>query len=439
MSSIATTELREFSPRSSNLRTALWVWVFALVSQMAFRQREVSELMAPGGFDMQVKFQIAAWMGLGVFAWQLIVRRVADLRLVVRSPLCWFAAYVVIAMVSTLYSTSPPLTLYRAGQLAVIIALVISLRDSLDRIHLFVFVFLALNWVLVLMANLGLDFGLGWIRGADNAFMVFDRQTTAPWRFSSPMAHASQISIVGGASAVGLAMRTTRKTLPDNLPFILFAVVTVLLTVSRTAIAAMLVGFIVVAIVRKSFIPLALLAGFALPLALIFTPVGDKLVEYTMRGQSVEEFQSLTGRSDIYRLGIARAMESMPLGEGFCAGRAESIVEKNVGQSIVHAHNLFIESAIGMGLLGLFASLMILVALGRSLLMAIQLKPDRSGVSPGWEPLAMSIPLVAFCILDRGFAAPAGPYVYLFVVVLAMTTRMLMKQPSPNTPAPLTD
>ncbi|MGI9516356.1 MAG: O-antigen ligase family protein [Pirellulaceae bacterium] len=439
MSSVATNNNTETLSRDSHLRFAMWVWLFVLSSMVAFRHRSVSELMSPGGFDLQVKFQIVAWMALGLLAWQLIVRRVADLRLIAHSPLFWFAMYVAVAISSTLYSQSPGLTLFRAGQLAIVIVLVVSMRENLHRIHLYVFVFLLLNWIFVIAANLGLDFGQSWMRGHENAFMLFGRQNGDAWRLASPLAHSSQIATVGAASAVGLAMRTGRRELPDNLPFILFAVATVLFTVSRTAIAGMLVGFVVVAMVRRRFIPLALLAGVAVPLLLFMTPVGDRLVEYGMRGQSVEEFQSFTGRADIYSQGIERAAQSMPFGEGFSAGRARSIVAKDQGHSIVHAHNLLIESAVSMGMLGLITAILVLFSLGRALLIAIHLKPDHTGVSPGWEPLVMSIPLIAFCVLDRGFASPASPYVFMFVAVLTITTSMLMKHPSPSSGTPPTD
>ena len=188
----------------------------------------------------------------------------------------------------------------------------------------------------------------------------------------------------------------------------------------------MLAGFLVVLLVRKQGLVLILTVGILMPIALVFTPLGEKVVKFGMRGQSAEEFQSLTGRSDIYRMGLERAVNSLPTGEGFVAGRAKAIVSKSKGRAIVHSHNLFIESAVAMGVVGVFLAAMILLALARSVILAvIHIKPDETGISPGWEMLVMSIPCGAFCIMDRGFASPVCPFSCLFIIVLANTARLL--------------
>ena len=435
MSNVSTFQGSESGPASSSERfsvanAAMLVWLFILASFLSVRERAASELLGGQGFDLQIKLQIAAWIALGFLALYLFFKQHVDLRFIGRAPLCWYCAYAIAAIVSSAYSVSPALTLFRAGQLMIVIFLVVSLRKRLDRIYVLILAFMVINWIFVLMANLRLDFGQAWIRGPENSFLLFDRGTSEPWRFSSPIAHASQVSIVGAAGAVGLAMRTNKKSLKDNLPIILFFALTVVLTVSRTAIAAMFLGFFIVLVVRRRAVPALLLAGFLLPLMMVFTPVGEKVVNFGMRGQSAEEFKSLTGRSDIYRFGVSRALDSMPLGEGFVAGRAKAIVAKDKGRSIVHSHNLFIESAVGMGVLGIALALMVLASLARALILATRHSRGPRGVSPGWEPVVMSIPILSFCILDRGFASPVSPFVCLFVAVLVLTTQLLVEQES---------
>ena len=418
------------APRLGARQLSIWIWLLMLASFLTVRQRDASALLEAGGFDLQVRMKIAAWFVFGLLALLFWAKGIVDTRLLWRAPLCWYAGFVVLAIASASYSTSPPLTLYRGVQLGVLIFLILAMREQVHQIHLYIFIFLVANWVLVLMANTGLDLGQTWLRGYRDEFMIFGRETQGPWRFGSPIAHPSQLSIVAAAGAVGLAMRTRRENLIDNLPIILLAAVTVLLTVSRTAIAAMLLGFIVVAIVRRSFVPLFLIAGISIPLALMFTPAGEQLVNYAMRGQSTEEFGNLTGRTEIYRLAAERASDSLPLGEGFQAGRAKAIVDKDVGHSIVHSHNLFFESTIGMGVLGFVLASLVLISLGRSFLQILKLEPDGTGLSPGWELVVMSIPILGFCILDRGFAAPVCPFVALVIAVLVIATRLLMQEES---------
>jgi O-antigen ligase len=414
------------SEKDRSFRVIVLFWGMIILSFLSVRQRDAEDLWKPGGIDLQAQLQAAAWVGFALVALLLVAKRSAEVKLLLYAPLTWFAIYAGLAVFSTLYSVSPLLTLFRSGQVVIVILFVISLRENLRRCYFLIAVYLAANWVLILMANTGLTLGMDWVRGPDNSFMLYDRQTPYPWRFGSPLGHPSQISVVGAAAAAGLMARFRGVEFRRHLPLFLFFVVTVLLTVSRTAVAGMFVGALVVLAVRGRIIPFLLLSGIVLPLTILLPSVGGAMVDYGMRGQSTEEFKSLTGRSEIYQQGIERARDAIPLGEGFVAGRAKSIVQKDLGGSIVHSHNLFIESTIGMGVMGLISSVMVLLTLGMSLCRAVKIPPDSSGISPGWEPLVMAIPMVAFCILDRGFAGSASPALFLFVVILTYTTKLLL-------------
>jgi len=409
-----------------SLRIAKFVWLLILISFITFRHREAEDLMRSGGIDAQAKFQILAWMGFGLLALRLMVSGRTDFKLLLHPPLVWMVVFVLTAVASTVHSISPPLTLYRSGQSVIAILLVISLREHSNRFYDFITIYLVGNWVFFLMANTGIDFGLHWIRGPGNDYMIFGRQSMYPWRFATPLGHPSQISIVGAVGVAGLAARCYGEGWRKHLPLMAFFAVTVLLTISRTAILGMFLGTALILAIRGRIIPFILLAGIAIPMAVITPSMGGALLNYGMRGQSSAEFKSLTGRSKIYQDGVERAVNALPLGEGFVAGRAKMIVAKDVGSSIVHSHNLFIESAVGMGALGLLSTAMVLLTLFISLACVIKLPADQTGISPGWEPVAMAIPMLGFCILDRGFASPVGPFLFAFTAMLTHTTKLLL-------------
>jgi O-antigen ligase len=402
---------------------------------LTVRHRAAEELMKPGGIDLQAKLQVLAWILLGVVALRLVLVRRAELRLLLHPPLCWFNLFAASAVLSTMYSVSPPLTLFRSGQIVIVILLAISLQDEFRRIYFLIAMYLVANWVLVLMATTGIDLGLDWVRGPRNEFVLFGSESGVHWRFGSPLGHPSQISVVGAAGAAGLLARSRGPRLGGNLPLLCFFVVTVLLTISRTAIAGMFAGIVVVLVVRRLAVPLILLVGIAAPLTMMLPALRETVVAYGMRGQSTDEFKNLTGRAEIYQQGVDRAVAGLPFGEGFVAGRAKMIVSKDIGESIVHSHNLFIESTVGMGLIGMLAAATVMLVWLLSLLRAIKLPADESGISPGWEMVAMSIPLLGFCILDRGFAGPAAPFQCLFIVVLTRTTKLLLDGPKECTAA----
>tara|TARA_R110002049_G_scaffold27321_2_gene93955 strand:- start:8478 stop:9833 length:1356 start_codon:yes stop_codon:yes gene_type:complete len=407
-----------------DFRRAMAIWIVILTTFVTVRLRDAEDLLKPGGIDTQAKYQILVWGFLGLIALRCILCRRADLKQLIQSPLMWFAIFVSTAVMSTAYSISPPLTLFRSGQLVIAVLLVVSLREQIDRIYVFITVYIAANWMFFLMANTGLTFGLDWIRGPGNEYMFYNRDTFLSWRFATPLGHPSQISVVGAAGVVGLLARTRDWQWNRNFPWIAFLAVTVLLTISRTAIAGMLAGSFLIFALRGKLLPFILAIGIVAPVTVMIPSVGESLLYYVMRGQSAEEFKSLTGRSEIYELGIKRAAESLPLGEGFVAGRAKAIVSKEVGGSIVHSHNLFIESGVGMGAFGIIACAMVLISLFVALFRVIKIPPDDRGFSPGWEPFAICIPLIAFCVLDRGFASPADPFLCIFVTVLSMLTQM---------------
>jgi O-antigen ligase len=411
--------------KERNFRIAGLVWTLVFVSFVSFRSRAPEELLKPGGIDLQAKLQAAAWIGFGLLALRLLLSRRAELKLLLYAPLTWFCMFAGLSVLSTFYSAAPALTLFRSGQVVVVILLVISLRENLNRFYPLIGLYLAANWLLFLVANSGLV-GIEWNTVNDNNYLISAARNGLPWRFGSPLDHPSTISVVGAAGTAGLMARTHRANLRRNLPVILFFAITVLLTISRTAIAGMLLGMLVVLVVRGRTIPVALIGGILLPLAVMIPSIGGRVVQYGMRGQSAAEFKNLTGRAEIYQKGIERARQSLPLGEGFVAGRAKAIVSKDLGYSITHSHNLFIESTIGMGVLGLGSAIMVLLTWAVSLCRAVKIPADETGISPGWEPLVMSIPLAAFCILDRGFAGSAGPFLCLFVAVLAYTTKLLL-------------
>ena len=212
-----------FQSRLNPGRVAMLVWLFILASFVSVREREAAQLMSSDAFDTQVKLQILAWFLLGLLSVYLWVRGRTETKLLVAAPLCWYGIYILYAVFSASFSLSPPLTVFRSGQLLVTILLIVALRDRLDRVYMFIFVFLVINWIMVLMANSGFNLGQTWLNGPDNMFLLFNRHTPEPWRFASPIAHASQVSIVGAAGAVGLAMRTSKKSLSDNLPCIIFS------------------------------------------------------------------------------------------------------------------------------------------------------------------------------------------------------------------------
>ena len=245
-------------------------------------------------------------------------------------------------MISTLYSASPLLTLYRSLQLAVAIVLVISLRERLTHLYMLIVAYVAVNWVLFLLGLLGLDGGLAWLRGPDDLYVSYGGNEFEAWRFWTAFGHPSHISIVAaGIAAIGLSARASGRQWITHGPLVAWLLLTVMLTVSRTAIAATLLGLCLVAAGRRALLPVVGLGCALLFFALVIPGTHQTTMDFLMRGQSAEEFASLTGRRQADLLLPPWTNWRGPgfLGHGFRAARVYGLGDKD----IVHAHNLILE------------------------------------------------------------------------------------------------
>ena len=411
-------------PDTPPRRWALWLpmllWIFIMTTFAAFRGRSFSELFEAGGFDAQVKFQAAAWVGLGCLALGLLAKGRADLRLLRRGPMFWYGCFVATALLSTIYSPQPAYTAYRSLQHAVAIVLVISLRQHLRGVYLFIAAFVAVNWALVVLGLLGLNFGTQWISNPAESMAVtagFEKV----WRFESAFGHPSLISVVAAAGAAGLAYRARGRQWLVAGPLMGWLVLTTVVTISRTAIAGLAGGLIVAAVGRRVLIPCICLVGFVAPILLMSTDVREASGYYLSRGQDDADFRSLTGRVQAYQEAVRRIKLYWPIGQGFQAGRVQSLDATGENYAVSHAHNLFLESAFSLGLLGIVFATMVLIALAATVWRILQRDRALSGeaYSVGWELAAMAVPMGAFCILDSGFVAKMDHVGMLFLVVIA--------------------
>lgn len=415
------------------LHWLLLIWLAIMVSFAQFRLRDASELFSRAGLDFQVKLQIAVWFVLGLLALRLVLARRIDLRLLRRGPLFWYAAYCVWAIVSSLWSVSPLLSAFRAGQLAVAILLVLSLRPRPFEVYAFVIAFLGLNWILVLLGTFGWNLGQSWIVTPGAAYMMHGEAPENPWRLCSAFGHPSQIGVVAAAAAAGLLARTTGRRWWIHGPLIAFFALTATLTVSRTCIAGMAMGMLVVLLMRRDLWPAAFaLVTISLPLLLI-PQFNEGVVRFLLRGQSQSEFRSMTGRDQIYAAALERIERGGFLGLGYEASRTQVI-----GATTAHAHNAFLESFASLGLPGLVLAVITVASLLRSI--AILLHRSRSGLCAdrfaGWEAAGMTAPMLLFCLTDSGFAVHPNACVMLFLVIIVQTTSLCAATSAQASPVP---
>ncbi|WP_404399963.1 O-antigen ligase family protein [Pelagibacterium halotolerans] len=399
----------------------LFLWMIATFG--SFRTRDVDALVGHNAIDAQVAFQIGSWLIFGAIAALLAIRRRTAWWLFDGGPAFWYAGFMVFAGVSVVYSISPAFSAFYVFQIAVFIVLLASVGLSAKRLLYWISAYAALNWLLVAFGEAGLTFGMDWIVGAEEMYIRYGGSPGEIWRLSTAIGHPSQLSVVAAMGAVAAFANDRNDRTPGHWLLFVFLLVTVLATVSRTAIAGMGLGLVIVMIL-KGRTHLMLLAGGALALSVILMPAAvDEAVDYFLRGQSVDTFTSLTGRASIYELALERAQASW-WGEGFRSLRADPLMGRYWGEGVVHAHNLVLQAMIETGIPGaIMATLCLLSLLYWSLRLALPSKALRMHARVA--PIGICGPILAFSALDSGFVVNLGPFVAAFIAQLLVVRKQV--------------
>ena len=402
------------------------VALLIFVTFASFRRREIWELFQGSGFDAEIEFKLAIWLLLGLVAltqWRVIVRHS---HLLFRPPLAFYVAYLLIAFLSTMYSVAPALTLFRAAQFAIALALGLSVADRIENWPRLANIFIALNWAFLLVGLTGYPESLNWRvlpSFQEAGFDAFQQ----PWRFGTPIGHFSQISIVAAMVGITVAARIHDRMTVANVAVLGWLLLTIALTVSRTAAIGFIGGLLFV-LASRGILALIVLGGtgLAATILLLLPQAVNAVSDFVERGQSTEDLESLTNRTSIYESAIRSIESHWVLGYGFRASRAMVLDEQPGGSGVGHAHNAVIEATLGLGVMGGIAAVFILLAL---LIYAIGVLVCERNIClvetkrRGAEFVGLFIPVFAFSMLDSSFSRDFDPFNFCFLAFLIDFTR----------------
>lgn len=408
----------------------LVLWILLVLAMGSYRRRAPGQLWQAGGIDWEIRLQIAGWAILGVFALVGLTRGRLKTHLLTSAPVVWVAAFAVFGMLSSIYSPVPAYSLFRATQIAIALSLV--LMAGIDRD--FLYQALAAYVLLNLAAALGDQLAPGWLSSRIGSM-------DGPWRLGSAFAHPSLLGTASAVGAAGLWARWLKKGLSSVgfLGLCLFVAAT-LGTISRTAIAGMIGAMAIATLLsgRRHGYLLAswlLLVGVTLELT---TGLGSNFLR---RGQSILELSSLTSRTEVWKAVFDRLPTSGLLGEGLGSTRwlpALDIV------GLGHSHNIYLEALLTLGLLGALLVTFILVSwIRKQFLFQFHGHGKWTVRVVDLENLSILLPLLAFCLLDRGFLSLADPLVPVYFAAMRITQEdyALAAGPhgrvEPNEPQPL--
>ncbi len=333
-----------------------WLWFLVLASGFVFRVRDASSARSDPA-DAAALFRVAA-MGLValILAARLALRRPDWLRSMFSGNVGAMTAFALACVVSTLWSVNAPWTFYKSQEflidIALLAAILAAVRYSEEYETLFNW-----NWILS-----GLLIASAWA-----CAVVWPKEAleegyslgTLGVRLSGlyPGQGSNRLGDLGAIVGVVCIARIFPfgKRRYDRFWYalVLFAcVATIVFAQTRTALAGLLAGMILILILTGRAGKLVLFAAGGIA-AVVFSGAGVKMLEYLQRGQSQAEMVSLSDRLTWWKVAFDMLKEHPWTGMGAFAAGAFGVFEKLGLNNVGPLHSDYVETLAGTSFWGL--------------------------------------------------------------------------------------
>lgn len=241
----------------------------------------------------------------------------------------------------------------------------------------------------------------------------------------------------GTLALLGLMTYTAKKR-KALLLISLVGLVVMIVAGGKAAIAAGIMSGMLFFVLQKRIAAMAgFLAGIVVlfVLALMFTPLNSYMVAYLRSGQAMD----LTGRVQLWIFVWPAIVQKFIIGHGYVSSRFVSIAMPGTPFQAGHMHNGFMEALYNNGILGLFAVLMVHLAIVRNLYKAI-----RGGLSQRARQLSIGCGAVYANLLINGmfnatFSGRANAPFMMLLALVVISSRLVREVQSPGVmqgPAP---
>jgi O-antigen ligase len=351
-----------FRESASLANTFTWwqgTWLLVLLSGLVFRLRDQYDIQQ-SALDGWAMYRIGLdGVVAMILVMRLLQRKTLWNRSLFRGLIGIMLVYPVLSILSTTWSAAPAYTLFRSTEYLLdltALAAIVTTLNSVEEYEKFA------NWTWTLLGLLVLTAWIGAIVDPADAFL--EGYSYGPLRVRlegvCPNIDANSIgeycAILGSISLCRLLDNPDGKY--DRAWYrLLFvsAVVTLIFTQTRADVAAFLVALFLLFILTRRYL-LGFVAGITATLAgailLLYTNFGATVTSYLMRGQSVSEAESLTGRLDFWQFAFQKISERPWTGYGGYAG-GRFVVLPGLGiPGNTEVLNTFVESFLDIGIWG---------------------------------------------------------------------------------------
>ena len=344
-----------------------WLVLLALLGSLDYRMKayDVADIAAdPVDTSVKIRLFCDALVAM-ILAIRLISGKTAWLRPIFRGLFGGLIVFVGISLTTTLWSVKPYWTFYKSAEYGLDVALIVAVVTSVKSLTKFKLLF---NWVYALcgallvlavteaifVPRLGFDYGPLGTLSMPELTGVFPAQ--------APNGLGTYGAIIAIVALCRLMSKTEESSNRGWYQIILgFGLLTMVMTEARSAIGAFVVAVIMYLILTRRVIAGAILAAGS-ALVLLVSGLGSTLLDYMMRGQTAQQFQQLTGRTELWAVAWQRIVERPFIGWGAYAGGKFVVLPTVQKTGFVDVDSTLVETLLDTGIPGLVALLLVVAA-----------------------------------------------------------------------------
>lgn len=331
-----------------------YFWFLVFLSGLVFRIRDTNTVQQ-NPLDMWALGRVCI---MGFIGYVLIVRLALKetdwLTSLFRGSVGLLALYVLVALISTIWSVYPLWTLYKSFEYAIDLALLAAILFSIKSIDEFKVLF---DWTWVMIGMLAASAWIGVLIWPDIALR---RDVGVLGIQLAGVIPAMETNAVGELGAILCIVALNRFLFLNDkrFYFVIFLVgmTTLIIAQSRSPIIGFFVAVSVILFAARRIGPFVFTIMLMF-MVLILTGVTDSFWEYFLRGQGREQFSSLSGRTHGWALGW-ELFKLHPLqGFGAYAGGRFAVLTE-VGNNMSTGQwssllNTWLEILVGVGIIGM--------------------------------------------------------------------------------------
>jgi O-antigen ligase len=275
-------------------------------------------------------------------------------------PILAFFVYIFLAFSTASFSEAAMMTVYRSGQVATDFLLIMAAYTMLLKSRTpELLVQMTVFWLVLLIVIVA----IGAVLAPESAYVVNEGALGRSLRGAYPMIHQNELGLMAAIGTIVSVVQYSSSGISFSkkvfwLCFLLLAATVLFLTQARTSLAGtMLALFLAGFLIRRlRWLPWLVAAMTVVVLSYYWLAqsglgVEDDVARYLRRGVTDEQLKTLSGRTEMWDIGLEMLKDAPVLGHGFAAGvRYEG--EKYGLYKGTNMHSAHMQVLVDMGFLG---------------------------------------------------------------------------------------